>query len=328
MSDTPMSLADARALVARIMKAHDTSAENAAHVADALVAAEADGQKGHGFARVAAYAAQARAGKVKGHAKPEVAVDGAVARVDAGAGFAYPAIAAALDVLPDLARRQGIALAPISRSHHCGVLGLPVEALARQGLAAMMFANAPASIAPWGGSRPLFGTNPIAFGVTLGDGDPVVIDLSVSRVARGPIMRAAQLGEPIPEGWALDAEGRPTTDAKAALQGTMLPMGDAKGVALALMVEVLSAGLTGASYSWQASSFFDADGAPPDVGQMIVAIDPARAGGTSAHLAELAKAYEADEGARLPGSRRFESRARAERDGVTVPASVLAMEGA
>ena len=208
------------------------------------------------------------------------------------------------------------------------MLGLAVEALARRGLAAIMFANAPASIAPWGGRTPLFGTNPIAFAVSLGGGDPIVIDLSVSRVARGSIMRAAQLGEPIPEGWALDAQGRATTDAKAALAGTMLPMGDAKGVALALMVEVLSAGLTGANYSFEASSFFDADGPPPGVGQTIVAIDPARAGGSSAHLAELAKAYEAEEGARLPGARRFESRAQAEREGLLVPASLLEMDGA
>ncbi len=323
-----MTLAEARALVARILEAHDVGADNAAHVAEALVAAEADGRDGHGFSRVAAYAAQARAGKVKGHVAPKVSVEGAVARIDAGHGFAYPAIAAALRVLPDLARRHGIALAPIDRSHHCGVLGHAVERLAREGLAALMFANAPASIAPWGGSTPLFGTNPIAFGISLGEADPVVIDLSVSRVARGNIMRAAQAGEPIPEGWALDAEGRATTDAKAALQGTMLPMGDAKGVALALMVEVLSAGLTGANYSWQASSFFDAEGPPPGVGQVIIAIDPARSGGSAAHLAALAGAYAADEGARLPGAKRFENRARAERDGLAVPGAIRSLDGA
>ncbi|MEM7566088.1 MAG: Ldh family oxidoreductase [Pseudomonadota bacterium] len=328
MTTEAVSLAEAKALVARILAAHDVAPANAAHVAEALVSAEADGRAGHGFSRVAAYAAQARAGKVRGHVEPALTVDGAVARIDAGHGFAYPAIAAALGALPDLARGHGIALAAIDRSHHCGVLGHAVERLARQGLAALMFANAPASIAPWGGSTPLFGTNPIAFGISLDGADPVVIDLSVSRVARGNIMRAAQAGTPIPEGWALDADGRPTTDAEAALQGTMLPMGDAKGVALALMVEVLSAGLTGANYSWQASSFFDAEGAPPGVGQVIIAIDPRTSGGSAAHLAALAQAYEADEGARLPGSKRFESRARAERDGLVVPEAIRALDGA
>jgi LDH2 family malate/lactate/ureidoglycolate dehydrogenase len=149
-----------------------------------------------------------------------------------------------------------------------------VETLAERGVAALMVANAPAAMAPWGGRRPLFGTDPIAFAAPLGADDPVVVDISLSKVARGKIMAAAQKGDPIPEGWALDPDGHPTTDAKAAMAGTMIPLGDAKGTALALMVELLCAGLTGANYAWQATSFFDDKGDPPGTGQAIIAIDP------------------------------------------------------
>lgn len=319
---TTLSPGECRALVAAILEAHDTSPDNAAAVAKALVAAEADGLSGHGFSRVPSYAAQAAMGKVDGKARPGCDTDGAVLRVDAAHGFAYPAIDLALARLPEIARTHGIALAAVTRSHHCGALGHPVEALAQIGLAALMVANTPTAIAPWGGSKGLFGTNPIAFAAPLGDA-VTVVDLSLSKVARGNVVKAAQDGKAIPEGWALNADGEPTTDPNAALAGTMVPMGDAKGVALALMVEVLAAGITGANFSFEASSFLNAEGGPPAVGQLIIAIDPRRAGGSAAHLSKIAKAYADEPGARLPGSRRSELRARAERDGLSIPDAVF-----
>ena len=150
---------------------------------------------------------------------------------------------------------------------------IQVERLAQAGMVALFFANAPAAMAPWGGKRALFGTDPIAFACPLPDHAPIVVDMSLSKVARGHILAAIQKGEPIPEGWALDADGKPTTDAKAALAGTMVPLGDAKGTALALMVELLAAGLTGANFAHEASSFLDAEGPPPGTGQLIIAID-------------------------------------------------------
>lgn len=321
---TKLPLADCRALLTAIFKAHNVSEENAAPVAAALVAAEADGLTGHGLSRVPAYAAQAMAGKVDGRAQPTSAVSGAVARIDAAHGFAYRAVDMGLSVLPELAKAHGIAMAAITRSHHCGALGHPVETLARRGLVALMVSNTAPAIAAWGGSKPLFGTNPIAFGAQVGD-RLAVIDLSLSKVARGNVVRAAQEDRPIPEGWALDADGNATTDAKAALAGTMIPLGDAKGVALALMVEVLAAGVTGANPSINASSFLDTEGGPPGVGQLIIAIDPERGGGSLWNLAAIADAYAAEEGARLPGARRFEARAKAERDGLTVSDTLLAM---
>jgi (2R)-3-sulfolactate dehydrogenase (NADP+) len=136
-------------------------------------------------------------------------------------------------------------------------------------------------------------------------------------------LAARQKGERIPEGWALDGAGKPTTDPAAALAGTMLPLGDAKGTALALMVELLAAGLTGANYAAEASSFLDAQGPPPGTGQLIIAIDPAAFPGGLAHFARLATAIEAQPGARLPGTRRLALRAKAQRDGLAVGDALL-----
>lgn len=302
-----------------------TSPENASSVARALLAAELAGQNGHGLRRVEAYSAQARAGKVDGFARPsaETTRPGALA-IDACHGFAYPAMDLALDWLPDAARSQGIAIAGIRRSHHCGVAGAVVEALAERGVAALMVANAPAAMAPWGGRRPLFGTDPIAFAAPLSEGAPVVIDISLSKVARGKIMAAAQKGEPIPEGWALDPDGQPTTDANAAMAGTMIPLGDAKGTALALMVELLCAGLTGANYAWQATSFFDDTGDPPGTGQAIIAIDPDAFGpGGAERMAVMADMVAGTEGARLPGRRRQQIRGGFLENGIPVDRELI-----
>lgn len=325
MSETRLTVEEAHDLIVAALTTCDTSRENAASVARALVDAELSGQGGHGLRRVPAYAAQAKAGKVKGHAVPRLERPRAGAiLVDAGYGFAYPALDLALGQLARIAPEQCVALAGLRRSHHAGVAGLPVERLTREGLVGMMFANAPASMAPWGGRRPLFGTNPIAFACPTADGEPIVVDVSLSKVARGKIMAASQKKAPIPEGWALDAEGRPTTDAAAALAGTMIPLGDAKGTALALMVELLCAGLTGANYAYDQTSFFDDKGAPPDSGQMLIAIDPAVFGpGALERFAEMATAIATMEGARVPGRRRFELREKLKADGIACDGELL-----
>jgi (2R)-3-sulfolactate dehydrogenase (NADP+) len=321
---TRLTLGEARELVAAALARAGTAPENAALVAEALVAAEADGLKGHGLSRVPSYAGQVRAGKVDGHAAPRLSRPApGVLAIDAGLGFAYPALARATAELPAIVRAQGVAVAAIRRSHHCGAAGHPVERLAEAGLVGLLFANTPAAIAPWGGSRAVFGTNPIAFACPLPRGAPIVADLSLSKVARGNILAAKQKGAPIPEGWALDAEGRPTTDPDAALKGTMLPAGDAKGTVLAMMVELLAAGLTGATYAAEASSFLDAEGGPPATGQLLIAIDPAATGGSAAHFAELALAISGQEGARLPGSRRGSLRAAAAAEGLEVAEATL-----
>ncbi|MFY9293661.1 MAG: Ldh family oxidoreductase, partial [Methylorubrum rhodinum] len=199
-----------------------------------------------------------------------------------------------------------------------------VEALAERGCVALLFANTPAAMAPWGGARAVFGTNPLAFACPLPGRAPVVVDLALSKVARATIVGAAKRGEAIPEGWALDAEGHPTTDAKAALAGTMVPLGDAKGTALALMVELLAAGLVGARFAGEASSFLDADGDPPGTGQLIVALDAAALSPDGPErFAALAASIEAQDGARLPGARRLALRRRAAAEGLDLPDALL-----
>ncbi len=320
-----LTVSDAETLVAAALQRCRTSTENAALVARALVRAEAEGLKSHGLLRVPMYAAQAKVEKVDGFAVPSVERPRpALIAIDAKHGFAYPAMYKAVDLLPQMAREFGIAAAAIRRSHHVGVAGHPVEALAQLGMMAMMFANAPAAMAPWGGNRAVFGTDPVAFACPLPDAAPIVVDLSLSKVARGHILTAIQKGESIPEGWALDESGNPTTDAKAALAGTMVPLGDAKGTALALMVELLAAGLTGANFASEASSFLDAEGPPPGTGQLFIAIDASAFGNALPRFAAMAHAIEEQEGARLPGSRRLALRAKAERDGLSISDSLLA----
>ncbi|WP_159588006.1 Ldh family oxidoreductase [Chelativorans xinjiangense] len=325
MTTTRLTIEEATALVVETLLRCRTSQDNAQSVASALVGAELAGQAGHGLRRVPAYSAQALAGKVDGMATPEATQTrpGALA-VDAAHGFAYPALDLAVEWLPAAARGQGIVIAGISRSHHSGVTGLVVERLAEAGVAGLMVANSPAAMAPWGGKRPLFGTNPIAFAAPLAGADPIIVDVSLSKVARGKIMAAEQKGTSIPEGWALDRSGNPTTDPTEALAGTMVPMGEAKGTALAIMVEMLCAGLTGANYAYDATSFFDAKGSPPGTGQTVIAIDPEAFGpGATARFAQMARLIEETEGARLPGRRRQALKREMVRDGIAVDSDLL-----
>jgi len=321
-----MSLNDAETLIRGIFEENRVLPSTALSVAHALVQAEAAGQSGHGLRRVPAYVKQVRTGKVDGQAEPILSRPRpAVMSIDAAHGFAYPALDLAVAELPAIVREQGIAFAAIGRSHHAGVMALTVERFAEQGLIAMMFANAPAAIAPWGGKSPLFGTNPIAFAVPVANADPLVIDLALSKVARGKVMEAHQKGTSIPDDWAFDIDGNPTTDAAAALKGTMAPSGGAKGAALALMVEILSAGLAGANFSYKASSLFDENGPPPELGHSIIAIDPdaANGGGTAIRMATLAEEMARQDGVRLPGRRGKGLRAEALSNGIEIEDDVL-----
>jgi (2R)-3-sulfolactate dehydrogenase (NADP+) len=327
LSEQKLSIEEAIELVADALARCRTSPANAQVVARALVAAEADGLKGHGLIRVASYAAQAKIGKIDGYASPVSSrpAPGVIA-IDAAHGFAYPALDMVIAELPEIAQTQGIAVAAIRRSHHCGAAGHPVEKLAEQGLVALLFANTPSAIAPWGGSRGLFGTNPIAFSCPIPGASPIIVDMSLSIGTRGAIFAAKKKGERIKEGLALDTEGQPTTDPDEAMKGTMVPVGEAKGTALALMVELLAAGVVGANYAAETSSFLNADGPPPETGQLIIALDPVSIGGetTLSRFADLAAMIEAEPNARLPGERRLKSRAAAKADGLSVDPALIA----
>ncbi|MBB3946736.1 (2R)-3-sulfolactate dehydrogenase (NADP+) [Rhizobium skierniewicense] len=320
------SIEQAEDFVSSIFEKDGVLPTTARSVARALVAAEAAGQSGHGFRRIPVYIKQVRVGKVDAKAVAVATrVRPAVLSIDAHLGYAYPAIDLAVDQLPAIAREQGIALAVIGRSHHAGVMALTVERFAEQGLVAFMVANAPASMAPWGGIKPLYGTNPIAFAAPVEGSDPLVIDLALSKVARGKIMAARQKGQSIPEGWALDASGQATTDPHEAINGTMVPAGDAKGAALALMVEVMAAGLTGGNFGFQASSLLDDTGTAPSLGHTLIAIDPSLAGDTvfAKRLALMASEIEGQENARLPGRRSQGVRKQAAEDGIVIDDDIL-----
>lgn len=320
-----LTLAEAESLCVRALVASNVSDGNARLTAKALVAAEADGQKGHGLSRVPSYAAQARSGKVDGTAVPvlERPATGLL-RIDAKSGFAYPAIEIACEALPDIASVTGVASACIHNSHHLGQAGAHAERLANKGLVALLFSNTPKAINFWGGRAPMMGTNPIAFAAPRAASDPLVIDLALSKVARGKILAAKNAGEKIPDSWALDADGAATDDPVAAMQGSMLPIGDAKGAALVLIVEILSAALTGANFGYEATSFFDATGDAPGIGHTIIAFEPMMSSGGNflERMDDIVAMIEHTDGARLPGATRLENRRNALKQGLLIPSAL------
>ena len=304
--ETRVSIAEAEQLVKEAFLRNGVKEAVAESVSTALVAAEAEGQVGHGFSRVKDYLAQVKSKKINVDAKIKIEHPKPTSiSIDADYGFAYPALDQAISEGALTAKEYGSAIVSIFNSHHCGALSVQVEKIANQGLIGVMMANTPKAIAPWGGKDPFFGTNPIAFAVPRIAKDPLVIDLSLSKVARGKIMHAKKVNTKIPEGWALDSSGKPTTDPDQALKGSMLPIGEAKGSALALMVEILAATFSGGKPSNEASSFFNPDGDPPGVGQFLMFIDPGKDKGSFLNrLEKLIANIEEIEGVRLPGERR------------------------
>lgn len=188
-----------------------------------------------------------------------------------------------------LAKSMRIARRAVGNSHHCGALSTTVERIAEAGLIGVMVAHMPKAMAPWGAHAALFGTNPIAAATPRPDGPPLVIDPSLSKVARGKIMVASKTGQSIPKGWALDAAGRATTALQAALDGSLVPIGEAKDTALALTVEIMAAGLEGAAFSHEAGSFLSHDGAPPRRGHTLIAIDTGGQPGYGELLGEIGR---------------------------------------
>ena len=313
-------------LVRRALERSGASAAQAEPTARALVSAEADGQAGHGLSRVPSYAAQLRSGKVAARAEPRLErLSPAAVRIDAAHGFAYPALELAAEALAASAKRQAVAVAAVRRSHHFGQAGAHVERLAEQGFVALLFGNSPKAMAFHGGRAQRTGTNPLAFAAPVEGRPPLVVDLALSTVARGRIVAAQKAGRAIPQGWAVDAAGEPTTDPAAALEGALLPLGGAKGAALALMVEVLAAALTGGAFGWEASSVLEGEGSAPDLGQTLLALDPGAlsGGGFGARMSALAAAV-AEDGARLPGDRRLELRELARARGIAAPEALHA----
>lgn len=323
-----VSISRLQALAAAGLTAAGASDAQAHSTARALVSAEAQGLASHGLSRVAMYASHLRHQRVDGQAVPKLAHQASAAVVvDAGEGFAFPACELAIKEAIARAQDSGIAIGLVANSHHFGAAAWHLEAVAAAGMVGIAMGNSPAAMPFAGGRHAIFGTNPIAAVFPRKDQAPLVIDLSLSEVARGKIMVAARDNKPIPQGWALDAQGQPTTDAKAALAGSMLPMGGSKGAMLALMVELLVTSLTGSQFGAEADSFFVEEGNRPRLGQAFIVINPQRlAGGAVYHarVEALLAAILQDEGVRLPGARRQALDQKAQAEGIAVSDALLA----
>ena len=294
-----------------------------------LVAAEEQGLATHGMSRVPFYCGMLRRGRAVGDAEPRLVADrGAVCLLDNADGLPYVTAQWAIEEVIQRARRNGIAFAGIRNSAHVGVLGIHLAPVSAAGLLGFAFTNSPAAIPPWGGKKPLFGTNPVAAAFPRRHAQPIVIDLALTTVVRGRIMMAMRKGERIPEGWALDRHGKPTTDPKEAIEhGSLFPIGGVKGAMLALMFELICASLTGAAIGPEADSFFSEEGNRPRIGQAFIAIDPGALAGMDRYFERVETVVStmlADPEVRLPGARRFASEKSARAQGIDVPDELLA----
>ena len=322
-----VSLPELNALAVRALRNAGASEAMAAHTAAALLHAEASGVPTHGVARLPLYCGHLRAGRASGAAQPSLVREQAgCCLIDARGGLAYEAMV--LAARESIARAQtcGIAFAGVTNSHHAGAMGYHLLPIAAAGLVGFGFTNSPAAINAWGGRRALLGTNPIAACFPRAGNPPLIIDLSLTEVVRGKIMLYADQGKPIPLGWALDREGRPTTDAKAALTGSLAPIGGVKGAMLALMVEIVCCALTGAAFGYENDSYFE-PGGNPRIGHALIAIDPEATAGRDTYLARieaLIDAMLADESVRLPGMRREAAAAEAQARGASIPDALYA----
>ena len=327
MTNTQLTLREISTLANEALIASGASAGAANSLAAAVTAAERDGIRSHGLIYVPIYCEHLKCGKVNAAAEPAVlSQDGSAIVIDADCGFAHPAIDIGFDKLRPLAKALGCAALTVRNSYNCGVLGYHVERLAEEGLVAIGFTNAPASIAPAGGQKPVVGTNPFALAVPSGSGSAAfVLDQSASVVAKSEIMTRAREGRSIPEGWALDAEGQPTTDPEQALKGSMAPSGGYKGFGIGLLVEVMAAALSGATLGIHASPFSGTEGGPPRTGQCFLALSPDAFSSDTFddRIQALTQAIATQGDARLPGSHRLGHRQRSESDGVSVDQSLV-----
>lgn len=327
MSDVLLTLDEVHQLVVDALRANGCNSENAAAVADTIRAAERDNCASHGIFRLPGYIASLQSGKVNGAASPVVRqLSPGVIQADGGGGFAPLALQQSRSALAEAARKNGIAALALINVHHFAALWAEVEPLAASGLVTMAFTTYKPAVVPFGAKDPLYGTNPMCFGWPRGDKPPMVFDQASAAMARGEVMIAARDGEMLPPGVGIDSDGLPTTNPSEILDGgALLAFGGHKGSAIALMIELLVAGLTGQDFSFEAAVTDNNDGGPPNGGELMLAIDPSRFGdseGWLAHAETLFEKLNVMEGARLPGDRRYSSREENEANGISIPASL------
>ena len=308
----------------RVLTVNGMAHDHAQAIAKVIAAGQRDECQSHGIYRLIVCVNTLRKGKVVRDAKPVITdVSPALVRVDARFGYSQLAFEMGSKVLVEKARTVGIAALSINNCFHFSALWPEVERLASEGLAALAMTPSHSWVAPAGGTKPVFGTNPIAFAWPRPGGVPFVFDFATSAIARGDIELHRRSDKKIPPGWALDSEGQPTEDPAAAMKGAMLTFGAHKGSALAAMVELLAGPLIGDLTSADSKAFDEGADATPCHGELILAFNPVLF--TGPERAEHDKRAEAlfdgivSQGARLPSQRRFDARLRSEANGVNVP---------
>ncbi len=319
-TDIHLSYADLAALLQKIFVRNGVSEENAKILAENCASCERDGSLSHGIFRMAGYVSSLASGWVDGKAVADVEdVGPAFVRVDAKGGFTQPAMLAARPLLIEKVKANGVAVLAIRRSHHFSALWPDVEPFAEEGFVALSVVNSMACVVPHGGKKAVFGTNPIAFASPRAGAAPFVFDQASSAIAHGDVQIAARAGHDLKPGMGVDRDGQPTTDPKAILDGgALLPFGGHKGNSIALMVEILSAALTGGYFSGEFDWSGHKGAQTPFTGQFFIVIDPERGGNDVfadrvAGICDLV--LEAGQ-ERLPGERRHLTRARAAEAGI------------
>ncbi|OWJ79676.1 Ldh family oxidoreductase [Haematobacter genomosp. 1] len=317
---------DLRQRIDGILRSAGLNASQAEAMAHTFAAAERDHCKSHGIYRIEGTLRTVKAGKVDPQAEPLLLPDDGTAliRIDARGGFANAAFDLGLPELVAKTKRLGMAAMVINDCTHLAALWPEVEALTAHGLAAMVMCPSYATVAPTGGTTPLLGTNPFAFGWPRIGTDPYVFDFATSVAARGELELYRRAGKPLPEGWALDADGQPTTDPEAALAGAMLPFGGHKGSAISTMIELLAGIMIGDLTSPEVLDFLGTTTLAPRHGELILAFSPevfatGRPGDPFARAEILLEAI-IGQGARLPSQRRFRARAETAAQGISLTA--------
>lgn len=322
-----MTLDEVSQLATNALTSQGFSEPQASAISSYIYRAERDECKSHGLFRVPFYVKALLNPETDAKATPALeSLAGSVVRVDAKRGFCPLALQVGLPALAEAARKQGVAVLAVNNAYNIAALWPEVEELALDGLVGMAFTCANAYVAPAGGTKPLFGTNPMAFSWPRHGHEPMVFDQASSVSARGEIQLHHRDGQSIPEGWAIDVDGNPTTDPEAALGGAQLTFGGYKGAAIALMVELLAGALIGDMFSFESTESDTSGSGAPFGGEFVLAIDPARmshGGGQAEHAEALFSRILAQDGTRLPGDRRIEARQRTAEAGVQVDAGLL-----
>ncbi len=315
-----------RRVEAIFLKAGLNDAQSRA-LAKVITAGERDACKSHGIYRIEGALRTVKAGKVKPDAVPYLAAEdeSSIVKVNADGGFANAAFELGIPELAKRARRLGLAAMVINDCSHFSALWPEVEAVTSEGLAGLVMCTSYATVAPAGGNKPLLGTNPFAFGWPRQNQPPYVFDFATSVAARGEIELHRRAGKQLPEGWAIDAEGNPTTEPTAALAGAMLPFGGHKGSAIGTMIELLAGIMIGDLTSPEVLDYLGTTTLAPFHGELIIAMSPEAfaAGRPGDPFARAEVLFEAivGQGARLPSQRRFAARSRADAEGIELTAA-------